>query len=277
MPERTCLVLSVGGAKGLAHLGAIEALREQDVRIDCIYGNSMGAVIGSLHATAPDQPMVERWQRLMGTYVTKSTREARRTGLFGALLGVGLVIVSGGTLGWETLLASAGGGAVLAKLTTDRFSNRRFIESMEELYGGAAIEALPIAFATSWQQRRSEGLELVIAREGGVAEAVGASANNPFIWKDTDVRNGRLDPGADRIAAVPVEDACATFGPARLIAVNVTGQPVFHSASMDCPLVEVRVPLGELKSSPEVLKGEGPVFEAVYRAGYESTMAMLRR
>lgn len=36
-PEKTCLVLSVGGTKGLAHLGAIDALKEKGVRIDCVY------------------------------------------------------------------------------------------------------------------------------------------------------------------------------------------------------------------------------------------------
>ncbi len=44
------LVLSGGGAKGLAHIGALRVIEESGVRIDYIGGTSMGAVIGSLYA-----------------------------------------------------------------------------------------------------------------------------------------------------------------------------------------------------------------------------------
>ena len=44
------LVLSGGGAKGLAHIGAIRVLEEAGVQIDYIGGTSMGAIIGGLHA-----------------------------------------------------------------------------------------------------------------------------------------------------------------------------------------------------------------------------------
>lgn len=40
---KTCLVLSVGGTKGVAHIGAIDALKAKGIDIDCIYGNSMGS------------------------------------------------------------------------------------------------------------------------------------------------------------------------------------------------------------------------------------------
>lgn len=45
------LVLSGGGARGAAHIGAIEALEEMNVPIDFIVGTSMGAVIGGLYAS----------------------------------------------------------------------------------------------------------------------------------------------------------------------------------------------------------------------------------
>lgn len=44
------LVLSGGGAKGLAHIGALKVIEESGVRIDYIGGTSMGAIIGSLYA-----------------------------------------------------------------------------------------------------------------------------------------------------------------------------------------------------------------------------------
>ena len=51
------LVLSGGGAKGMAHIGVIRALEENGIPIDYIAGTSMGAVIGSLYAMgySPDE------------------------------------------------------------------------------------------------------------------------------------------------------------------------------------------------------------------------------
>ena len=45
------LVLSGGGAKGLAHIGAIKAIEEAGIQIDYIGGTSMGAIVGSLYAS----------------------------------------------------------------------------------------------------------------------------------------------------------------------------------------------------------------------------------
>ncbi len=44
------LVLSGGGAKGLAHIGVLKILEEEGVRVDYIGGTSMGAMIGGLYA-----------------------------------------------------------------------------------------------------------------------------------------------------------------------------------------------------------------------------------
>lgn len=44
------LVLSSGGARGLAHIGVIEELLSRDYRITSIAGCSMGAFVGGLHA-----------------------------------------------------------------------------------------------------------------------------------------------------------------------------------------------------------------------------------
>ncbi|MHC1703399.1 MAG: patatin-like phospholipase family protein [Tenuifilaceae bacterium] len=51
------LVLSGGGAKGLAHIGVIKALEENNIPIDYITGTSMGAIVGGLYAIGytPDE------------------------------------------------------------------------------------------------------------------------------------------------------------------------------------------------------------------------------
>lgn len=44
------LVLSGGGAKGIAHIGVIQALEDHDIPIDFVTGTSMGAIVGGLYA-----------------------------------------------------------------------------------------------------------------------------------------------------------------------------------------------------------------------------------
>lgn len=48
--QRVGLVLSGGGAKGLAHIGIIKALEENNIPIDYVAGTSMGAIVGALYA-----------------------------------------------------------------------------------------------------------------------------------------------------------------------------------------------------------------------------------
>ncbi len=45
------LVLSGGGAKGLAHVAAIKVIEEAGVKIDFVGGTSMGAIVGGLYAS----------------------------------------------------------------------------------------------------------------------------------------------------------------------------------------------------------------------------------
>ncbi|WP_291964338.1 patatin-like phospholipase family protein [Maribacter sp.] len=44
------LVLSGGGAKGMAHIGALKIIEEAGVEIDYIGGSSMGAIVGAMYA-----------------------------------------------------------------------------------------------------------------------------------------------------------------------------------------------------------------------------------
>lgn len=49
-PQSVGLVLSGGGAKGIAHIGTIRALEDAGIPIDYITGTSMGAIVGGLYS-----------------------------------------------------------------------------------------------------------------------------------------------------------------------------------------------------------------------------------
>ncbi len=55
--QKVGLVLSGGGAKGMAHVGVLRALEENDIPIDYIAGTSIGAIVGGLYASGytPDE------------------------------------------------------------------------------------------------------------------------------------------------------------------------------------------------------------------------------
>lgn len=46
-PKKIGLVLSGGGAKGMAHIGVLKVLEEAGVKVDYIGGTSMGAIVGA--------------------------------------------------------------------------------------------------------------------------------------------------------------------------------------------------------------------------------------
>jgi len=55
--QKVGLVLSGGGAKGIAHIGVLKALEENEIPIDYIVGTSMGGIVGGCYAAgmSPDQ------------------------------------------------------------------------------------------------------------------------------------------------------------------------------------------------------------------------------
>lgn len=53
-PRRAVVALGGGGARGLAHLGVMEAIGESGIQIERIVGVSMGGLIGAMCAIDPD-------------------------------------------------------------------------------------------------------------------------------------------------------------------------------------------------------------------------------
>lgn len=69
------LVLSGGGAKGLAHVGILEVLDDIGLKVDYITGTSMGSIIGALYATGYSGDSIhkiataEKWDDLLRNQV----------------------------------------------------------------------------------------------------------------------------------------------------------------------------------------------------------------
>jgi predicted acylesterase/phospholipase RssA len=279
--RRTCLVLSVGGPRGVAHLGAIAAARKAGLRIGCVVGNSMGSLVGALYASAPGEDTEARFRRFAEDYVTETNVAAATNGFVGALVGAAVGAAVGGEAGGDQKSALAGavvgasGGFALAASQTEKLDRDRLVRVMDGILGGARIETLPIPYATTFQQRSDNGLALVVMRTGKLSDAVGKSIANPFIFTNLNVvTQGQVDPGADRASMTPVDEACRLFPDSNLLAINVTDEPAFYRADMRCPLREVRVDPGPLDAEA-VFRLQADFTRAV-KAGFDATSRALR-
>lgn len=58
--KKVSLVLGAGSARGLAHIGVIQVLEENNIPVDLIVGSSMGAMVGGIYACGADIKMLGR-------------------------------------------------------------------------------------------------------------------------------------------------------------------------------------------------------------------------
>lgn len=72
------LTLSGGGAKGLAHIGILEAIDSAGLKIDYITGTSMGAIVGALYSVGYSGKEIEEMSRKIDWEILLSNNIASR-------------------------------------------------------------------------------------------------------------------------------------------------------------------------------------------------------
>src|SRR5690348_13128867 len=79
---RIVLALSGGGARGVAHIGALERLDENGIPVDAVTGTSIGAFIGGLYAAGYSGREIEdlfRTQDLSRAFLDHLRRQPGKT------------------------------------------------------------------------------------------------------------------------------------------------------------------------------------------------------
>lgn len=61
------LVLGGGGARGFAHIGVLQAIREMDIEVDLIGGTSMGSIIGGAYAVGKNHETIYEMAKGLST------------------------------------------------------------------------------------------------------------------------------------------------------------------------------------------------------------------
>jgi len=159
------LALGSGGSRGLAHIGVIKVLEENNIPIDFIAGSSIGALVGGFYAVGLNIKEIEKlalsinWRRIFSV-------------LFDPHLKQGLI-----------------GGEKL----------KTFIENY---INGKKFEDCKIPFVAVATDLKTG--EIVILNEGKMAEAIRASVSIPLVFKPAEI-NGRMLGDGGLSAPVPVE------------------------------------------------------------------------
>ena len=213
---RVALALSGGGARGIAHIGALRALEEAGIPVDAIAANSMGAIVGSIYATGKNAAELEAIVRSMDWASLFSGRPDRR------MLPVGrradrYASTAGVSFDWKTLRLS---GGLLAEHRVNRFLIEHL--SPADFSVGGDFDRLPIPFRAVAADL-ANGEAVVMAR-GDLARAVRASMSIPVVFAPVEWEGRRLVDGLV-VDNLPI-DVAKSFGPQVLVAVDISSPPL---------------------------------------------------
>jgi NTE family protein len=208
---RTALVLSGGGAKGIAHIGVLRVLDSLGIRPDLVVGTSMGAVVGALYAsgyTGRELDSLARVAPLAALFRTYQPQAPRSLGILQPL-----VVWEQGARGFAVQSAS------VVEAEANALVNAAMLRG--NLLARGDFDSLPIPFravATDLAHR-----EVVVLRSGDLAQAVRASAAVPLLFAP-ERRAGRFLADGGLSANIPVAVARAE-GAGRVIVVDATEHP----------------------------------------------------
>jgi len=213
---RIGLVLSGGGARGLAHVGVLQALEELRIPVDAIAGTSMGAVVGGLYASGKSPAEIDTLMRGIDWSAAFRDRPARNTLNFRRkqddrefLVRFPLGIQSG------------------------NFRVPRGLIQGQRLTQTLRLETLPVATVDDFDELPTpfravaadlETGERVVLERGDLTSAMRASMSAPGVFAPVEV-DGRLLVDGGIVENLPV-DVVKSMGVDIVIAVDVGFRPV---------------------------------------------------
>ncbi len=209
---KVALVLSGGGARGIAHVGVLKALQQHHIPIDMVIGTSMGAVVGGFFSAGYPATQIEKivkkidWNNLFSDqglreYQLVSQKNIPRRHILQFRLKGFLPIVPP---------ALTQGQKVLQVIYEELLSANFRAESN--------FDQLPIPFRAVATDLLSG--EMVVIKSGDLAEAMNASLAMPLLFAPVE-KDGRwlVDGG---IANNLPTDVALQMGADIVIAVDVT-------------------------------------------------------
>jgi len=214
--EKVALVLSGGGAKGLAHIGVLKALEENNIPVDYIAGTSMGGVIGGFYAAGYSPIEIERivlsaefqdWinGRISPRYAYYFPTEEPDP----ATINLSLKIRSGIQARLSTYLAN--------DLSLNLTLSEKLVQSSR--LAGNNFDSLFVPFRTTASEVFTQ--ELLELKSGYLSKAIRATMTVPLFYRPIKIDNRYVFDGGI-YNNFPVDIARQDFDPDIIIGVNVS-------------------------------------------------------
>jgi predicted acylesterase/phospholipase RssA/outer membrane translocation and assembly module TamA len=258
--KRVTLVLSGGGARGLAQIGALMALEQEGIRPDLIVGTSMGAIIGALYASGYNADTIRHF----------------------AL-----------AINWNDIYSNMSPRSELPMAQKKTAGNHLFevrLDKNVQYRYGKEFDSLPIPLRIVSTDIVT-GRKVVFAK-GNLALAIRASCGFPLVFSPVDLDSVLLMDGG-LMSNIPVGTSLEEFPDCYVIAVDVTS-PLWNKEELANParLVDQIVNIGLTKQKNEEKKLVGTLIvpdlagfpntdfsriDSLIARGYAATMQNMKK
>ena len=221
---KIALVLSGGGARGVAHVGILKVLEENKVPVDLIVGNSMGSIVGGMYAVGMSPIKMENilksidWKDLFTDRPSekdlsfRDKRDRQRFARFEIGVKKGKIALPKGIIAGQKL------NFLLRSLTLQSTGIEHFDE-------------LPIPFRAVATDVNTG--EMVLFEKGSLADAMRASMSVPGVFSPVEIE-GRILIDGGVVNNIPI-DVARQMGVDIIVAVNVS-LPLSSSEELDSVL-----------------------------------------
>ncbi len=223
--QKIGLVLSGGGARGAAHVGAIKVLDSLRIPVDYIAGTSMGAIVGGLYASGMSAKKLEQvfdtadWTRLLSDKPPRSQRTLRRKNDdAGFLVDFDIGLRKGKFLFPKGLIQ----GQILSLELRRLLKNVITVDDFDKL--PIPFRAIAANIATG---------EEVVMGSGDLAKSIRASMSVPGIFKPVDI-DGNLLVDGGIVNNLPI-DIVKEMGADIVVVIDVGTSP-FDEKELNSPL-----------------------------------------
>jgi len=254
-PARTALVLSGGGAKGIAHIGVLEALDRIGYRPDLIVGTSIGAIVGGLYASGYSARQIDSLTRALP--LADIVRPFRVTAPDAWDDRLPLVFMIRGRNGFEFQTGVVDESRPNARLNAALLRGN--------LTARGDFDRLPIPFRAIATDLRTR--QPVVIRDGDLARAVRASSAVPLVFPPV-VRDGAVLVDGGLSANIPIAQARAA-GADRVIVVDVTAR-LSSDLDPESPFGLAEQLIGFLFNQEEASLGPDDIYVRPAVQGYRS-------
>lgn len=216
--QKVGLVLSGGAAKGLAHIGVIKALEENNIPIDYVTGTSMGGLVGGFYAAGYSPSEMEyiatskdfqEW--VTGTFDAEYTYYYQRKATSASIIALGLGLDS----------------VFQAKLRSNIINDIPLNFALLELTAQATInsnwnfDSLMIPFRCMIADVFSQ--QQISVRNGSLGEALRATMTVPYVYRPIKINDRYVFDGG-LYNNFPVDVMEKEFKPDIIIGVNVSSK-----------------------------------------------------